>query len=1037
MFWDLEALIRALFGEPEEPTPDVTIALLRPDDLVSLDVLGFNLALDPNASPAEPRLSRIDRDRDAYLVFAFPPQSIVEAAYFPEAPNEPDLQKPGIPPIARRMAGLSRLAFRLPPAVESVPYTIDGLLDWSRWELSVAPVAAVTPDTPKNRLPEIARPTALQTALELPYRLVLSPGPNAPWRHARLPVMHDGRTELWHTRLARRLASPGGPDPDGSTPTIGEVSLANPAPLRAVWSPDYHPGNPPAHGLRDFGAVTALNANDRHQIVALTSGFAGYTVLGPALFILNQIGGDRPRPVRVRVGYVPKPIQADRVMLSSLGGWLRSRGAWEVDADNPPISDVGERDRLSVSEWVHDATLARDHYVKVVTEGSLCFPGHRAARVKETERAFQEIPEGRIKGTPGAYLRQRMYTVLREPEKQYAGAPFDHAGREQPFIRSIRITTLVTPDMDNPVTIQGTDDSHWIMVNDQPFRFQMEGSDLEGNRVSWTAALIFVPAHETQLQAVVEEYRKHPEWTACPVPGQKVTYASAGGSDNTTLVTNSVSFDAKAGTNIKGRFLPTLRKADVQIPAVEQIVGAKASTSIAYYDGYLKSGFDGQAGVFARIVKQVGAQLQEAELPVGFSADKAGGIATPSLGYTSLSRGLGPLAGKPADAALGTFRPDDFFPSDAATLFGTIPLKALIDGNAGMAANAPKIVTTTIPSPPAPPIELVTTLDWSPAVKSKTVGALEFIPRGSKLDIHAVLTKPVGVPGDGTFAMQGTLTSFTLKFADIIELAFKAFSFSAASGQKSAITVDIELADGIKFAGDLEFVEQLRNAIPPGIFGDGPSLDITPTELRAGFAVALPPITVAVFSLQQVSLYAGLVLPFQDGKPVFEFKFAERHRPFLLTIAIFGGGGFFGLQVGADGLKQMEASLEFGGAFALDIGVASGGVFIMAGIYFAMKIDDVGQTQITLSGYLRCGGEVTVLGLVSISVEFMLSFTYMSAPVDKVQGRATLVVSVKVAIFSVSVELTVERSFGGHGGDPTFGQLHDAGAWHEYASAFA
>jgi hypothetical protein len=102
-----------------------------------------------------------------------------------------------------------------------------------------------------------------------------------------------------------------------------------------------------------------------------------------------------------------------------------------------------------------------------------------------------------------------------------------------------------------------------------------------------------------------------------------------------------------------------------------------------------------------------------------------------------------------------------------------------------------------------------------------------------------------------------------------------------------------------------------------------------------------------------------------------------------------------------------------------------------------MKIDDVGQTQITLSGYLRCGGEVTVLGLISISVEFMLSFTYMGPPVDKVQGRATLVVSVKVAIFSVSVELTVERSFGGHGGDPTFGQLHDAGAWHEYASAFA
>ena len=77
-----------------------------------------------------------------------------------------------------------------------------------------------------------------------------------------------------------------------------------------------------------------------------------------------------------------------------------------------------------------------------------------------------------------------------------------------------------------------------------------------------------------------------------------------------------------------------------------------------------------------------------------------------------------------------------------------------------------------------------------------------------------------------------------------------------------------------------------------------------------------------------------------------------------------------------------------------------------------------------------------MLGLVSISVEFNLSFTYDSAR-DKAYGRATLTVSVHLAIFSKSVELTVERAFGGSG-DPHFIDFFpDPAPWEEYALAFA
>jgi hypothetical protein len=123
---------------------------------------------------------------------------------------------------------------------------------------------------------------------------------------------------------------------------------------------------------------------------------------------------------------------------------------------------------------------------------------------------------------------------------------------------------------------------------------------------------------------------------------------------------------------------------------------------------------------------------------------------------------------------------------------------------------------------------------------------------------------------------------------------------------------------------------------------------------------------------------------------------------------------------------------------SLDIGVASGSVHMMAGIYFALERQDPGnELKAKLSGYLRVGGSMSVLGLITVSVEFNLSFTYDSAT-EKAYGRATLTVEVEVLFFSASVELTVERAFGGQGGDPKFVEMFtSASVWKEYAQAFA
>ena len=78
-------------------------------------------------------------------------------------------------------------------------------------------------------------------------------------------------------------------------------------------------------------------------------------------------------------------------------------------------------------------------------------------------------------------------------------------------------------------------------------------------------------------------------------------------------------------------------------------------------------------------------------------------------------------------------------------------------------------------------------------------------------------------------------------------------------------------------------------------------------------------------------------------------------------MSLLGGGGFLHVQLDTEGMKLLEAAFEFGANASIDLGVASGGVHIMAGIYFAMQTD-AGKTKATLSGYLRMAGSFRFSG---------------------------------------------------------------------------
>lgn len=1082
--------IRRYIPIPERiPPPGFAVDLIRPDDLLNLRVAGYNLKVNTDADT--PYLGLINANAPAYLVVTFPPQHIAERAFYEKSPVQPILP-PGttyieppdetpLPPgqVPARISHPSRLVFRVPPEALPVAYTLEGLLDWSAYELCVSPIADLPPKPTNEQIrtaPAVTPPHWLETAIELPYRMIISPDHNVAWQHRIRAVAHLGRVELWHTRMALRQDR-----------EIHDLSLDNKAALRAIWSPDFTPTNPPPSDSPDTPGLgrSALSSNDRYQLVRLTSDYASYH-------------SDHVPPIP------PEPFYADRLILSPLGGWLRSRGAWDLPQQAggqgqpgnvgrfkgakflrlplqnavelkpelidpniliPPVEVHVVPDDLSITEWLHNAAQGRDQYVQVVYDGHLCPTGHRASLVKVTERRFAEGNSG----GPVAYLIQYNYIIVREKEKVYADGlyhvPGRHKGLEMPT-KKIRLTTLVTPHIiapDSPVA-RIPNAAHkkifWIMDNatGQDFKFHAIAEDVGGHSTEILASLIFVErgaAEAGAIPTVQTAYKgaiNNPaSGRAFRVDGHPVSYAQPNGdpSDNTTLTTQALYMDIYTnGPAEFGGFLPFLDKADVKIPAIEQLLGKDAPTTIKLFDNYLNNGFDANAGVFAELVD---ANKAPKKVELSFSADKAGGISTPNMQLTSLSRAYGPLAGNPMDSVIDKFDPTQFFGGFLSDdllpkLFGSISLAKLLPLNSSLGKNAPKLQITT-EAAPNNNRKIVATMDWLPDIQAVDAGLISFAPNaGSKLEIRGRVEKLVALPTptnppaldqSGTFSFNGELTDFTVEIFKALVLNFAAFTFTAGSGRKTDVDVQLREDKPFEFKGDLEFINDLTHLIPAGALGDGPSLDISPTQIHVGYGIVLPPATIGVFTMKNLSFAAGLTLPFLNGKPEVDFSFASRHQPFCLTVSLLGGGGFVHLQLNTEvGMRLLEVALEFGASADLDIGVASGSVHVFAGIYFSMQNKN-GKMQAVLAGYMRMGGELSVLGLISVSVEFNLTFSY-DTDTEKVSGRATLTVSVKVAFFSKSVELSVERSFGRKGGDPDFAMLITGpNVWADYAEAFA
>ncbi len=1044
----------ALQQTNDDAKPDYHLTVMRPDDLLLLDFDFYGAERKGN------RIERIDKVDYAYMVVNFPPQHIVEEVGLEASEEEVHVLSRQLAPgvftplwdeaqqrlliIRASLSGPSRIAFLFPDA--GIDFSLSSLLNWAGLAESVSAV--------RNTIDEqvidatVLAPNAVQTALEMPTYITLVPDPGTnvspvQWLPSNTLTLLNGRAPLWHVK--RTIINPGGVA-DANTPT------------RLFFASSPFVGKSASILLP---TATALTPSDIDSVI-------------------SQLNGSNNRYLR-----------AENVMLSALGGWLKLRD----------VSDgkTGEK-------WIHNMTMGRDQFVRIVNKGFLFPFGHRAERISVSERKFIFQKQG-FNGdatTSDAYLLKHELIIVRESERNYEpiASGFRNGGRELPF-RSIRILTEVTPLL-APGTIK-EQAPFWPMTGQNPQRieFQLVGIDKNETPISFQMPLVFVPdlpdgftpSQEDLAQKAIFLYDSgKPEFSGAAAAGGVSTVESAdeismraqriaytyidpnSTATNSILVTNHMRFSGQmTDATMQGGFLPLIIEAEVRIPELGQITGRTEDVVrvIAYAETYLDHGFPKD---LSNNKQQVFAIFTKSAVDFKMPAERSG-IATPELNFTGLSRLVGPVPFASGAGALPL--PTSFLDGN---LFGGIKLSQIVSSEDALINFDPESYNKVndelrkLGSGDEKALsdyfikQLKTTLDvpglsvQKPSEKNGP-GRITFVlkPKVNEWgplkkidgkDITLVLLVTVTTPVDGSnpnYLVDVKLNDFAIEIPSIIQLQFLSFGFTIEKGKGTKVKPS---PSGVRFLEGLEFINKLGDLLKDQFKSDENSgndkttglvsFAVKPSlsDIKLAVSLNIPPLGLGVFTLRNLKLTVGLTIPFGPDKVSLLFRVAERNDPFTVAVTIFGGAGFFGMELDFDGkIKLLEAAIEFGGVFAIDLVVAKGVIYAMAGLYFGLQDNDTDKI-LKFEGFLRCGGKVEVLGIISVSVELYLGFGYKKETRDGkslavIFGTARITVEISVLFFHKSVQLDYSIEYVQEGADPTFSDALTIDDWRSYCNAFS
>jgi hypothetical protein len=318
----------------------------------------------------------------------------------------------------------------------------------------------------------------------------------------------------------------------------------------------------------------------------------------------------------------------------------------------------------------------------------------------------------------------------------------------------------------------------------------------------------------------------------------------------------------------------------------------------------------------------------------------------------------------------------------------------------------------------AQPLEIKVNYDFDPQIQDAPSDSPIFIASqdstSATFGIHFTLRKQLKplnpqVGGLPEFTLSAALTNFSIRLLPSVHfftLQFTRAEILVSGADHPKITVQLNKKNPIVFGDALSFIGGFVKAVENfgGDEKNGPFIRIEPWGVRAGYSFTAPTITAGGFNIYNLALGASVELSFENKPFRVRFHFAERAHPFIISSGIFGGGGYFLIDLGPDGVEMLEVSLEFGAYAQIDIALASGEVHILGGIYYSSD-----GHSCRLSGFVDVGGCVTVIGLITCTLDFYLGLSYTND--GTVEGECTVSVEISFAFFSITVHLTAHRTF--------------------------
>ena len=860
------------------------------------------------------------------------------------------------------------------------------LLDWADWPICLPPwglsnaAYGQAPLASAATIPASQAEAEVASTLAMIFGLVLTQTDTAGWTHLDQPAPLQGRTELWHTRLAATQTL--------SPPTLRAIwSLPQAVGLTALW--DHLPGSTaPGDPTNAFEPNTALTSGTVAQ------------------------GG--PPDLRVELvqatsalGASAIELPAHDVLLSAMGGSLTTGSE-------------------TVAHFHHQQVLGRDIDDSSLVIGHLLPFGHPVTvmshRVRKVDaNGFASLTDittlrviNPVVSAPMLGLQQPFGTItllnttippfpdlehLPAMMLDYVGT--DYAGRGIRLQSPLALTGLGPP-------------SQIVLVNQQRVTYApafvpprapgIGASDLPSlpSPASLVTDQLTVLAHApgafavTQAQirhAAVAQFRTDAAAAAAValtvVPPSIVAGATAEAMDVLALITGSVD----AAGNIIG--LPT-------------VTAAAQNTLAGLGAGALDTS---RFGAFAA-PQLTPALLSKTFGAAGATLDQLTAAATAGEAQlkAAAQQAINDLLGE--TKLFGLFRLKDLLGSVLEQTQQTVDqVQGWVAQNGPQLAelmdDTTKTVTLTLnATPPA---------DGGLFTVKESAGFLDVTLTAATIAFTSTVTTSLADPTRSLTTANGTIGSPTVML-DLssagVSISFTELVFTSASNAKPHFTTGF---NGFSFTGDLAFINGIMAVLPSSVFSNPPQTTIDDTHAEVSCSVGLPSFGFGVFDFSNIGLGADAVIRFDpsaaavDGDPdqaplEFSFDFGTPDAPFSCAVSLLEGQGSFGLDVTPSGVT-IDCSMAFGGAFKIDLVVVSGGVSITAGLHLTKK-----PQTLDIAGFVHLSGGVEVLDIVGVTLDAMLMLSYSSEN-REFTGSVQVTIGISVLFFHQDVSFGLTESF--------------------------